>query len=51
MPDESCFPLCRIAFVNEPALAFDREEKVLIDVKGLFAIDRMEALGLRWWRL
>ena len=29
----------------------NREEKVLIDVKGLFAIDRMEALGLRWWRL
>ena len=29
----------------------NREEKVLIDVKGLFAIERMEALGLRWWRL
>ena len=29
----------------------NREEKVLIDVKGLFTIERMEALGLRWWRL
>lgn len=29
----------------------NREEKVLLDVKGLFAIERMEALGLRWWRL
>ena len=29
----------------------NREEKVLIDVKGLFAIERMETLGLRWWRL
>ena len=29
----------------------NREEKVLLDVKGLFAIERMETLGLRWWRL
>ena len=27
------------------------EDKVLIDVKGLYAVDELKASGLRWWRL
>ena len=27
------------------------EEKVLIDVKGLFSIEALRASGLKWWRL
>lgn len=27
------------------------EEKVLIDVKGLFNIEELKATGIRWWRL
>ncbi len=27
------------------------EEKVLIDVKGLFSIDDLKASGMQWWRL
>ena len=27
------------------------EEKVLIDVKGLYRIDDLRASGMRWWRL
>ena len=27
------------------------EDKVLIDVKGLYAVDDLKASGLRWWRL
>lgn len=27
------------------------EEKVLIDVKGLYRVDELEASGMQWWRL
>ena len=27
------------------------EEKVLIDVKGLYNVDQLKASGMRWWRL
>jgi UDP-N-acetyl-D-galactosamine dehydrogenase len=27
------------------------EEKVLIDVKGLYKVDELKASGMRWWRL
>ena len=27
------------------------EEKVLVDVKGLYKIDDLNASGMRWWRL
>ena len=27
------------------------DEKVLIDVKGLYKIDDLKASGIQWWRL
>lgn len=27
------------------------EEKVLLDVKGLYKVSDLEASGMRWWRL
>jgi UDP-N-acetyl-D-galactosamine dehydrogenase len=33
----------------EPELA--EEEKVLVDVKGLYSIAALKAAGLRFWRL
>ena len=27
------------------------EEKVLIDVKGIYAVDELKASGMKWWRL
>lgn len=31
--------------------ANDDENKVLIDVKGLYAVDELKASGMKWWRL
>ena len=27
------------------------DEKVLLDVKGLYKVDELNASGIRWWRL
>jgi UDP-N-acetyl-D-galactosamine dehydrogenase len=27
------------------------DEKVLMDVKGLYKVDELNASGMRWWRL
>ena len=45
------FKALRIDYINKLFKAVPNEEKVLIDVKGIFRIEDLKASGMQWWRL
>ena len=47
----SCFKEIPIQALDKLYKTMPQEEKVLIDVKGVYPIDAVKATGIRYWRL